>query len=245
MKITKGNLEKFIEHAKAEAPREAVGYIVMKGRKQVYLSGRNLAADPVNYFATDPEDFAAAEDVGDVVVFLHSHAGKYATALMSDADRQSCNAAGITYGIYSVTSGDYQEHEPIEEPLVGRFFCLGITDCYGLVMAWHKQQGVDLDDYRQPYEWWTKGEDYFTPENFAKSGFVESDLVPGAMVVMRVASNTPNHCGVMVNYEDLLHHLPKSLSSRVFYRGSYFERNEVFVVRHKDLPPPEDLKPWH
>lgn len=245
MKITQTNLKAFTAHAKAKAPNEAVGFLVMKGRKQVFIPGRNIADDPVNSFAINPEDYCHAEEEGDIVAILHSHTGEHATAQMSDFDKSSMIMEETTFGIYSVTSGEYLEHEPSDTGLIGRFFCLGATDCYGLVMAYHKQQGVDLPDFRVPYEWWEKGEDMFTPENFAKAGFVESDLVPGAMVVMQVAANVPNHCGVMLNDTELLHHLPKSLSNRVNFRRSFFHDRMVYVMRHKDLPKPEDLKPWH
>ncbi|QHJ82045.1 MAG: hypothetical protein [Caudoviricetes sp.] len=245
MKITQTNLKAFTAHAISKAPQEAVGFLVMQGRKQVFITGRNIADNPIESFAIHPEDYAAAEDAGDIVAILHSHTGPYATAMMSDFDKSSLIMEEVTFGIYSVTSGEYLEHEPVNAGLVGRFFCLGATDCYGLVMAWHKQQGIDLLDFRVPYEWWEKGEAMFTPENFAKAGFVESDLVPGAMVVMQVAAGVPNHCGVMLNETDLIHHLPKSLSNRVNFRGSYFQDRMVYVMRHKDLPQPEDLKPWH
>lgn len=244
MKITKTNLKSFTELATAKAPHEAVGFLVMAGRKQIFVPGRNIADNPIESFAIHPEDYATAEDTGDIVAILHSHTGPYATPMMSDFDKSSLIMEGVTFGIYSVTSGEYMEHEPIDAGLVGRFFCLGATDCYGLVMAWHKQQGIDLPDFRVPYEWWEKGEDMFTPENFAKAGFVESELIPGAMVVMQVAANVPNHCGVMVDDTYLLHHLPRSLSNRVNFRGSYFQDRMVFVMRHKDLPLPEELKPW-
>lgn len=245
MKITKTNLDKFIKLAQEKAPEEAVAFIVMKGRKQVFIPSRNIADDPTEYFAIDSDDFAAAEEEGDIVIILHSHTGENATAMMSDFDMSSLIMEEKTFGIYSVTSGEYLEHEPMNQSLVGRFFCLGATDCYGLVMAWHKQQGIDLMDFRVPYEWWERGEEQFTLENFAKAGFEPSDLVPGAMVVMTVAAKVPNHCGVMLDGDTMLHHLPKSLSNRVGFHGSYFQDKMVFVVRHKDLPPPGELKPWH
>lgn len=245
MKITKTNLDQFIKLAKEKAPQEAVGFIVMKGRKQVLIPGRNIADNPTEFFAIDPDDYVAAEQEGDIVVILHSHTGEHATAMMSDFDMSSLIMEEITFGIYSVTSGEYLEHEPVNQSLVGRFFCLGATDCYGLVMAWHKQQGIDLLDFRVPYAWWERGEQLFTKENFERAGFVESDLVPGAMVVMEVAASVPNHCGIMIDEDQLLHHLPKSLSNRVGFHGSYFHDKMVYVVRHKDLPPPGELKPWH
>ncbi|WP_179096682.1 C40 family peptidase, partial [Burkholderia pseudomallei] len=87
-------IKKAIEaHAIAEYPRECCGLVVKTAIGETYVPCRNLAGAPTDQFALASEDYAAAEDAGEIVALVHSHPG--ALAQPSEADRAMCERSGI------------------------------------------------------------------------------------------------------------------------------------------------------
>ncbi|PMZ55231.1 hydrolase Nlp/P60, partial [Pseudomonas sp. GW247-3R2A] len=54
-------------HAAAEYPKESCGLLLGVGRKQQYFPCLNIATEPNEEFRIDPEQYAAAEDIGEVI----------------------------------------------------------------------------------------------------------------------------------------------------------------------------------
>ena len=127
--------------------------------------------------------------------------------------------------------------EPQSRPLIGRPWALGSFDCWGLVMAWHKEQGVTLNDFRKPYEWWKPehGENLYF-DNWQKEGFVATNQEPqpGDMVIFQLSASVWNHAGIYLGDNQLLHHMSGKLSRVDIYSGWYQEHAKL-VCRHKDL----------
>lgn len=234
-------LDSFKEHAKAESPKEACALVVQNGRKQELVLCNNTHEQPEEHFRISAKAWSAAEDKGDIVAVLHSHPGDGARPVASPLDIQQCNNSGVLWGIYAPDCDGYAEISPEQPSLIGRPFILGSDDCYGLVMAWHEKQGVTLKDFRVDYPWWERGENLYM-DNWQSAGFIESELRPGCMVIMQVSADVPNHAGIIVEDDQLLHHLYGHPSVLVPYKAGYFRDRTVICLRHKDLP--EELKPW-
>lgn len=98
--MQQSTLQAIQAHAVAAYPRECCGLIVATAGGEAYVACRNVAATPNEHFILPAEDYAAAEDQGEVVALVHSHPN--ASATPSDADRVICEQSGLTWHIVSV-----------------------------------------------------------------------------------------------------------------------------------------------
>lgn len=226
-----------MRHAKDEYPREACGVITQKSRVQKYHRIKNVHPEPENHFEMDACEYAEACEHGEVIAIFHTHCGDGATTLPSAHDTCICDEMGVTWIIVSLPEGDMRFVEPQSRPLTGRPWSLGSYDCWGLVMAWHKEHGVTLNDFRKPYEWWKPehGENLYE-ENYLKEGFLPTNQEPkpGDMIMMQLQSGVINHAGIYVGENQLLHHAYGKLSRLDIYSGWYQEHTRL-IVRHKEL----------
>ncbi|MFC3340006.1 C40 family peptidase [Paracandidimonas soli] len=254
------SIKRIIErHALADYPREACGLIVASGDKQQYVPCRNVASHGQD-FRLPAEDYAAAEDQGQVLAVVHSHVDR--DPMPTEVDLVSCEATGMPWHIVSVGRHagddmpivrDWHSFAPsgYVAPLVGRTFHHGSLDCYGLIRDFFTREiSIEIPDFDRPDDWWMKpehGELYL--ENFEAAGFVRVDDGPryGDVVLMQYRSDRTNHGGVYLGDAELktqpglhpvpgamLHHAMPRLSERVMYAG-YWRDITRMIVRHRDL----------
>lgn len=228
-------LQAIRDHAAAEYPRECCGLIVQIGRRQQYIPCRNVSTEPGDRFELAPDDYAAAEDQGQIVGVVHSHPD--ATSRASAADIALCNAGTVPWYILSWPEGDLNVITPQEDvPLIGRPFVHGTDyDCYGLIRAYYRQEhGIELPDYPRRDNWWEQGENLYL-DLFQDAGFErveDGSLQRGDVLLMQVQSETVNHGAIYLGDGQILHHLYGRLSGADVYGGYWLERT-VAVVRHK------------
>lgn len=236
-------------HAVAEYPREACGLIVVAKGRERYLPCRNLAAKPGEHFRLDPDDYAKAEDAGEIVAIVHSHPDVAATP--SEADRVGCEASGLPWLIVAVHGGKVAGRAHIEPcgyqaPLVGRQWSHGTLDCWALCRDWYaRERGVELPSPPRADGWWDDGHsDLYAEAALEAVGFRTigrgGDLhtehwQPGDLILMQIRSRNgvPNHAAIYLGDGLILHHLTGRLSSRDVY-GGYWQEVTRRVMRFQD-----------
>jgi len=242
--MEQSTLQAIQAHAVAEYPRECCGLVVATTVGEQYLPCQNTAETPSEHFRLPAEDYANAEDQGELLAVVHSHPNAPATA--SHADRVMCEESGLPWHIISVGQvtgadpecGDVQTIQPsgYVAPLVGRQFSHGILDCYTLVRDFYERElGIQLSQYDRDDEWWDKGLDLYSLDRLRAEGFdlIDGELKHGDMVLMQIRSPVPNHAGVYLGDGQLLHHMHGRLSEVITYGGMWTERTR-YIVRHKE-----------
>lgn len=228
----------FQAHARAEFPRECCGVIAVIGGRERYMRCRNIA-ESVSHFIIHPEDYATAEDAGEIVAICHSHPNM--PPLPSEADRAGCESSGLTWHILNVHRdgvGPLHSFDPsgYEAPLLGVPFAHGVHDCYTLIQRYYRHTlDIALPDFAHEEKWWEKGQNLYM-ENFGKAGFVlaEDPLREHDVILMKLASPVPNHAAVYLGNNQVMQHIMNRLSSRDIY-GGWFQKITVTHVRHRSL----------
>jgi proteasome lid subunit RPN8/RPN11 len=253
-------LEAFRQYTKSEYPKEACGFLVADGRKQVFVPSRNIADKPLEDFTTHPEDYLIAKSRGTIIALCHSHPDARASA--SPSDRVACETSKMPWYILSWPGNELERIEPsgYTAPLLGRPFVHGIHDCYALVRDYYQRElRIELPDFDRPAEWWYKGRDAqgvihdyretpvadwgkYKPfdllaENFELAGFTRvSELKPNDGIMMQLGPRVTvaNHTAVYLGDGIMLHHMYGQLSARAAF-GGYWLKNSRGFFRHRDL----------
>ena len=235
--MNKRTLEAIRAHAAEDYPREACGLVIVAKGRERYMRCRNLAQG-TEHFVMNPEDYAVAEDAGDVIAVVHSHPD--APAAPSEADMVSCEATGLPWHILSWPGDDFRTIEPsgYQAPLVGRTFAHGVLDCWSLVRDFYARElKIELPDFERRDDWWANGENLYM-EGYPKAGFVhlnqDAPEKVGDVILMQRRADVPNHAGVYIGNGLMLHHMHGRLSTREVY-GGYWREITRCVLRHKTL----------
>jgi len=231
MRLTDVQLADIHRAAEARQPAEMCG-VIADGR---FIEIRNQV-DTVGHFIMDPRDYIAKTKGLKVEAIVHSHV--YEQPLASDADRTGCEQTGVPWVIFSWPNATYSVVEPCGymAPLVGRNWAHGTHDCYGLLVdAFKSYAGLVLPHFDRSVEWWKHGGNIIA-EQFAQAGFeqVSDDPRHLDVMVMQIRSPVPNHIGIFLQPDVILHQLSGRLSRRDVY-GGMFATSTVLHLRHKEL----------
>ena len=210
---------KAIVHAKEQDPKQACGLLVVVKGKETYFACKNIAEDPKDMFIIDPEDWAKAEDTGEVTAVIHSH--PVTSPELSMADKVACEKTKLKWYVVQPNLEQWVEYEPCgyKAPLIGRKWVWGVNDCWSLCRDYYKEHlGIELKDWDRPTSSDAFLKDPSFDRSFADTGFRElrpdEELKKNDLLLMSMRSQGLNHIGLYLGDQLLLHHLQNRLSSR-------------------------------
>lgn len=232
-------------HAAECYPNESCGLIVLAEDGEKYVPCKNAHDNPSEHFRLSGEDFAEAEELGEVKAVVHSHPN--ASGAPSDADRVQCELSELPWHILSVGMVDgkaefgqqgYCQPCGYQAPLQGRQFAHGILDCYTLFKDFlFREYGIKMNNYEREDDWWNNGQELYSVDRLNAEGLFQIKDEPkrGDIILMNIRSKVPNHAAVYLGDGQMLHHLHGKLSRAEPYGGMWAERT-CMIVRHKDIP---------
>lgn len=202
----------FVEQIRAEAieafPNEAV-WLITPGECRLV---KNVAEDPTRYFRVAPRTMASAMSRG-LLAVVHSHPNGW--AVPSEADMRGQLDTNVPWGLVETDGVTCSQpvwwgHGVPKEPLVGRGFRHGVTDCYALIKDYYElEKGIALPEFPRDWAWWETGGNLFS-KGFEPAGFRridESDARPGDVWLAQIRSAVPNHGGILLENSLALHQL--------------------------------------
>lgn len=225
-------------------PHESCGVVIRTDvGTLVYRGVDNDAVDPTKSFHFDERILLGLGDRAVAVVHSHPDGPDYP----SQRDMEQQLAINLPFGIVSTDGvGALQpffwgEGVPTP-PLIGRGFRHGVTDCYALIRDHFREElGVTLREYPREWGWWLGGQSlyatFFEAEGFYRIS--ESEVREHDCFLAQIRSETPNHAGVYVGKNLVLHHLTANAgadSSRVSRRDPVNNWRKFicgFWVRHE------------
>ncbi|MDY4714193.1 C40 family peptidase [Actinobacillus minor] len=164
--------QEILAYAKAQAPHEMCGFLLrdyMDGTPFFYPC-KNVASEPENYFEISPEEQIESEKLGWIEAIVHSPPNGEPT--LSLADRQMMSQNDCDW----ILVCDNKLHIfPKIQPLVGREFIHGKTDCYTLFRDFYFLAGADLPQFEREDDWWKNGQDLYLA-NMEANGFKRLNL---------------------------------------------------------------------
>jgi proteasome lid subunit RPN8/RPN11 len=195
----------------ASYPQEAVFLLTKSGLRQV----PNVAPNPEEDFAVSREDTIEAQREG-LLAVIHSHPDGQEFPSLSDMEHQV--ASNVPWAI-AVCNGEecadlFWFGTEQREPLVGRGFRFGVTDCYSIIRDYyHDEKGIELPEFPREWEFWNKGKSLYV-DGFGKAGFKvidESEIQEGDVFLSQIRSPVPNHGGVYLGNGLIIHHTTSTL----------------------------------
>ena len=229
--------------ATARWPNEACGLVLRQGKKSVAIEVKNSAAKPQSNFLISTEDYAALAAQGEVIGVWHTHAE--AEARPSMADLAGCEISELPWFLMSVFKRDdgFELSELVrfdpngfEAPYEGRPYAFGVLDCWELVRDYYRREfGIQLRAYARQEDFWKKGDDLLGA-NWEEEGFtlIKRGLAAeiGDLFLFQTdATGVPNHIGIYVGGNRLLHHCKGRLSCSEPYAG-HWQKHTVRHIRH-------------
>jgi len=204
------------QHALEAYPKESVGVITPHGYKRLLNTSQSPTCEVRVPFKQVSEMIVRRQALA--VVHSHPEPAHNAPTAVDMSSQMSCN---VPFGI--VWTNGQTAAEPFlwgdqmkRQPLVGRPFQHGVTDCYALIRdyCW-LEHGVYLNDYARAWEWWRRDDDLYE-RNFAREHWREiplEEIRQGDAIFFHIRwskndqARAINHAGIYLDGGVLLHHV--------------------------------------
>jgi proteasome lid subunit RPN8/RPN11 len=244
-----------IKYSVVKAPNEACGFIIEYCNGELgFIPVENASPEPLETFLIRAEDYVRADARGEIRYVFHSHpnATQWNGRLtFSDVDKRACQESGHDWLLLTLPDFELHTLSPHNAavPLLGRDWCWGVFDCYGLIRDVFSQTGIILTnydrgelEYKGDFVWntnpdWHPYDDYFRAEGFEEippgSAMQKYDIL---LMCMQSDLGTSNHAGIIVDPDRnvFYHHLLGRLSEEAVY-GGFFAKCTNKVIRHNSL----------
>ena len=235
------------ELAEKSYPNEACGLIVSVANKASLLECQNISPEPRTQFILDPQDYAKAEDAGEVIGIWHSHVDEPGTP--SEADRAGCEASELPWFITEVRKAEtgFKTEPPVllepvgyEAEYVGRPYVFGSFDCWSLCVDYYGREfGIKLPllMHQRIDTWWDKGQDFFgeAMKSDLDGSLVkihDNDYREGDLILFSINAKVTNHVAIYLGDDIILHHVLNRLSRRDTY-GVFWQKFKTHHLRHR------------
>ncbi len=233
--------------AEAAYPNECCGFVIRRGQHARVFPVRNMSVNPRTEFHGAPEDIAAAEDEGELLMAYHSHPNL--SPMHGPADKTDAERNQLPSLVMSWPSGDCEMYFPNgwKADLLGRPFVHGVLDCFALVKDRLAQDGIIIEEFEREDDWWVElkdsngnlvrpHKDYYM-DNFTKWGFRKVETLQPLDCILIQMPNSPvaNHCAVYEGDGIMIHHPPGRISVRqpYFVNRGYYSKATRAIVRHE------------
>lgn len=242
------DVEKALEHARCEFPKEACGVFT---RSIGYFPCTNIDPEPNDNFQMK-EYFQVAANESDVIALFHSHTNSETSPTLADMHFQIktkfpwcvavLNDKGSPFDFFSWGSD-------VIPPLIGRQYRSGAMDCFSIIRdAYKLWYNVTLPEFPRDKDFAEKGQNIYL-DNYGYADFkliTPELLMPGDVVIGSVgARGIINHGAIVLNNNEIIHHLSGHLSCRDnlaiwFRRLNICLRHEQFAANGPPTPPKFD-----
>jgi len=228
-----------IDLARATPDLEVCGFIyqTLEGRPEI-APCVNVAANSAEEFEISPDDYVrVSTELGHIIGVYHSH--PKGRGAFSEADIEAAGEFALPLYLYAVETGEWLDYIPstYRVELEGRTFSAGFDDCYGTVRTYFRQElGVYLSDYDRDETSEDRNGTQIL-ERFAAEGFVEVSggqpiMLNDALLFKAPGYTTPQHMGVVLPGNRMLHHQIARLS-RLDDLEARWMRRLVKVLRYQ------------
>jgi proteasome lid subunit RPN8/RPN11 len=209
-----------VDHAGRTAPMESCG-LIADGK---YIELANTATEH-DAFVMDMNGYIEVSKKHRIEAIVHSHI--YLPPTPSQGDLAMCEKVGLPWLIVNFPLGTYEVIEPsgFKAPLEGRQWAWGSHDCWGLVRdCFHSETGIWLKDFPRDWMFWEKGDDVIS-RSFPEAGLRRmGEREPPKhcdIFAMQLVSTVPDHLGIFLEPDIILHQLMGQLSVKEVYGGVY------------------------
>lgn len=236
--------QRIIELAQATPEAEVCGLIYQTLDGAHVYPSTNVTREeegPSETFEVDPQAYAEAASLGRVIGVYHSH-GATGSVAFSEADLDVARALELPLYLYANRDGSWHSYIPpaYQIPLTGTSWCWGFADCLETVRTYCRQvRGIHIRDYDRD-ETFENADTSIITDHIRDEGFIvapgTSQLKEHDILVFRTPGRAyPQHLGVFVGHQKVLHHPLRGLSRMEPLNGAWLKRVSM-VLRYAGTP---------